>query len=478
MPNKVWFATTNWNNNERPPQGYFSDQNKQAEWDAYTSSKFNGFPFPTIEKNQNNEDFEQWDEETLFDGKPSGSEEYKVSVLGNHYSYKFTYDQLFKLFWRMKAVTLKLPPFTGSPSSYRREEYNKDGNTFVQENGEFEKVEESKLVTELSTNFWKLVIDGSEVGIDFTEPVLKLGENDYRPYIICDACEGCMIKTAAVALCEGSVNPLVRWNATIQEKKYLLKCPDGISCPPHPRGELQPWSLIKYVAGSSTPPPHLANIPFSEACRRYTSTDDPCKTCNRPNLGCPPESNYQHAESSLLPVKTVRAKSRARVVGKTTWSPTFFVQNPKNGRFDGPCRRGGGSMGPGKGSCSSSLCVTVKYDENAAPGQQHRFSWQQHGTTWSNKNLFKEILIHYPLSPSPDPIWNYSRTLIFHFNFFGWHNVYSWQCEVEEKRPGDDECTSYIVNRSKRYHIEGADDEYAIFCTEGYINPNFVEPEP
>jgi hypothetical protein len=213
MGQRVAFATSNWKDKPDKP-----DSMTQAEWDAYNSSEFNGFPFPIIEKNENNEDFGEWNKFTVytnlqkgFDKVPSGSREKLVSVLGDHYSFKFTYDQLFELFWRMKSCKIKFNQFkpwftysdgrdgpfyqnevySSSEASRTREiDFSVQNNNWVitKDEKSSEKVNEAELVSEMSTNKWRFKMDMvsdflEDVEINFNMPVLKLGEDDYRPYV-------------------------------------------------------------------------------------------------------------------------------------------------------------------------------------------------------------------------------------------------------------------------------------------------------
>jgi hypothetical protein len=184
MGQRVSFATSQWKDKPDKP-----DEFMQSEWDAYNSSKFNGFPFPTIEKAQDNLPFEEWDEETLYNGYPSKSENRLISVLGHHYSYKFSLQQLIKYFWRMKGLRLKGRVWQDSQSRTQRVlTYN--GSGFV--SGSLNKINESELVENLETNKWELNIGECKISIDFNNPVLKLGEDDYRPFIYCNCCgSGC-----------------------------------------------------------------------------------------------------------------------------------------------------------------------------------------------------------------------------------------------------------------------------------------------
>jgi hypothetical protein len=250
---RVSFATTNWNKKPDKPE-----EISQGEWDGYHSSKFNGFPFPTPEKNQDNKEFKQWDGFTYFtlsdDRKiPSEFEDRLVSVLGDHYSYAFTFEQLFAFFWRLKKSKIKqfslIEPDTVlnefETSSYRKRnlEYVKEGNygvnTFTLKTEEQEIKEETDLLNKLKTeeldkneNKWEISINFSknqpslpdieehcagscfcegnyqhdEFGsglaveeviqesgdckliIDFSQLVLKTGDDEYRPFFYCNCC--------------------------------------------------------------------------------------------------------------------------------------------------------------------------------------------------------------------------------------------------------------------------------------------------
>jgi hypothetical protein len=251
---RVSFATTNWKDRPNKPEN-----TPQSEWDAYNSSKFNGFPFPTPEKNQKGEEFKEWDGFTYFtspDGRkiPSESSEELISVLGDHYSYVFTFDQLFAFFWRMKKSKIRqfdiqrgsegeeslVEGFTSEESSAFRERVLK-----IVKEGEFgtneisiesetkEIVEEQDILSKLNfldsalnESKWQINakfsgntpqippvqdlvtcpgfvispyssgiifsnnINGQEckILIDFSQPVLKTDEDEYRPYFHCDCC--------------------------------------------------------------------------------------------------------------------------------------------------------------------------------------------------------------------------------------------------------------------------------------------------
>ena len=192
MPDKVSFATTNWKNKSEKPAEF-----TQGEWDAYNSSGFNGFPFPLLEKNQANSPFQQWDKVTKFQNKPSGSSSKLISVKGLHYSLKFTYDQLFSFFWRMKGRSLTLgttfndQTIDKTSSNNREQDYtlNFQNFTLVLDAEAEPKNQESKLISEPATNKWIVRINGCKIEINFNEPVLKLGEDDYRVYANCGCCE-------------------------------------------------------------------------------------------------------------------------------------------------------------------------------------------------------------------------------------------------------------------------------------------------
>jgi len=185
MPSKVAFATTNWKDKPDKP-----DSLNQAQWDAMNSSAFNGFPFPFLTKDQENNNFSTWDGETMFEGKRSKSSEKKVSVLGTHYSYKFTYDQLFHLFWRMSHAKPVIKNLNNSlePTNYRESEYSLSGEQLSKSTEQVQKDDEKDLVQKLDENHWKFTINDCEVAIYFDEPILKTGENEYCPYVSCSCC--------------------------------------------------------------------------------------------------------------------------------------------------------------------------------------------------------------------------------------------------------------------------------------------------
>jgi hypothetical protein len=91
-----------------------------------------------------------------------------VSVLGDHYKYKFTKEELFKL--TSKINTIKSAPLAKGDS-------NKSAL-------------QSHLIIEPSSNYLRFNIDSCTVTINFDQPVLKLGDEDFRPYIECGCC-GC-----------------------------------------------------------------------------------------------------------------------------------------------------------------------------------------------------------------------------------------------------------------------------------------------
>lgn len=195
MGEKISFATTNWKDKPGKPPGV-----TQAEWDAYNSSKFNGFPFATVEKDEEGNAFSNWDKKTKFQNKPSKYANRRVSVLGNHYSYEFTFDQLFQLFWRMSHAR---PTLMGvnvqegyseislsatEATNYRESSYQVTNGSLITTSTSNRKELESKLIEELPTNYWTLDINGCKITIDFTMPVLKMGENKFRPFVNCECC--------------------------------------------------------------------------------------------------------------------------------------------------------------------------------------------------------------------------------------------------------------------------------------------------
>jgi hypothetical protein len=211
MPDKVAFATSNWKDRPNKPEEF-----SQAEWDAYNSSKFNGFPFPTIEKAQDNQPFEQWDKETYYQGVPSKSEEKMISVLGDHYV-KFTFDQLIKLHWRMKNGSFNVD-YTGakkkemyceegrpdlssvthssSDSSKNLGNINNSsdinlsiGGDGVTTQGRFTSRGESFLARGGRSLHFSNAYDSLSFSIPVgQQPILKMGENDYRVYFGCNHC--------------------------------------------------------------------------------------------------------------------------------------------------------------------------------------------------------------------------------------------------------------------------------------------------
>jgi len=211
MPDKVAFATSNWKDKPGKP-----DEFSQSEWDAYNSSKFNGFPFPTIEKAQDNEPFEEWDKETYYQGVPSKSEERMISVLGDHYV-KFTLLQLVKLHWRMKNGSFNveykgakknekfceedrpdLSNVTHSSSDLSKNLENisnssdiilsvgQDGTTTQ---GRFTSLDESFLATGGRSLSFNNAYDSLSFSILMgQQPVIKMGKDDYRVYFGCNHC--------------------------------------------------------------------------------------------------------------------------------------------------------------------------------------------------------------------------------------------------------------------------------------------------
>ena len=192
MPKKVSFATTNWKDKSNKPSNM-----TQAEWDAWNSSKFSGFPFPVNEKDEEGNSFSQWDKITLFQNQPSKYNNKKVSVLTVNYSYKFTLDELFQLFWNMKKMAPTKGAIRGTETDKRYSGYEYNGpihggsESFVLKNdlSNTPKSEEDELITKLDENYWNVTFTGGgSAGIDFRLPVFKTGEDEYRPYVWCDSC--------------------------------------------------------------------------------------------------------------------------------------------------------------------------------------------------------------------------------------------------------------------------------------------------
>jgi hypothetical protein len=189
MPDKVAFATTNWKDSEGKTAEF-----SQSGWDAYNSSKFNRFPFPILEKDQENNTFSDWDLETTYESIPSKSSDNLVSVLSPEYSYKFTFDQLFQVFWRMSHAKPKIKDANDITSTNNRVSqytYDIDTLTITEDSKDILKDKESELVTKLYENKWEFYINNCPVGIDFTLPVLKTDDDEYRPYVYCGCCEPC-----------------------------------------------------------------------------------------------------------------------------------------------------------------------------------------------------------------------------------------------------------------------------------------------
>jgi hypothetical protein len=223
MPKKIAFATSEWKNKPGKPESM-----SQLEWDAYNSSKFSGFPFPVHEKNELGENFQDWDRVTAFEGSASGSSSEKVTVIYEPYSYKFTLNQLFQAFWNMKTAKVSLNGTEAAPNSavesdrWRLCTKTSSGSleceisgpiTWNPTTGEWEpqgvkKSNELELITHPQTNYWTITtIDkssdpssnppfftsysngsGSQISIDFNQPVLKTGEDEYRPFVYCLEC--------------------------------------------------------------------------------------------------------------------------------------------------------------------------------------------------------------------------------------------------------------------------------------------------
>ena len=240
-----------------------------AEYGAYISSKFNGFPFPVFEKDIEGNPFENWDKTTRLGGysygDPSKKTNIYIPVLGiPEYSYSFTKEQLIKAYWRalgsalvvndtnnlsgsfkyrqginlletsgdqltlqdlsnpqIKGISIEEweaenPPFcydygfgeycwnsSGGPSTLE----GKEGDLSYTNNGSF------YISLSVGTDFANSIGYGT-VGIDFSRAILKVGENDYRPYVHCSFCTQqypsfhSIYKFAATRVgCSGQQNP-------------------------------------------------------------------------------------------------------------------------------------------------------------------------------------------------------------------------------------------------------------------------------
>ena len=292
MPNKVWFATSNWNNLTRPNSGYYSAPDKQQEWDARNSSKFNGFPFPIFEKNEDNEDFQQWNGITKFRGNPSQYANRAVTVISDNYSYKFTRDQLFKLYWRMKGRKIQLKDLhfneevntyeecddartipqerdyydyyyyrvdncstytrkSQDSMSYRDKSYNyyfdEESNNIpvlrlYYANHQSLLEDEGRLIPQPDTqrvNYWAEILPNFQVAIDFGEPVLKLGENDYRVAVLCSGCNDL-------------TTPNFYVESTYTEKECSNVCGYKKFTHPWVEDNCQVYSTVRFSAGGTS----------------------------------------------------------------------------------------------------------------------------------------------------------------------------------------------------------------------------------
>jgi hypothetical protein len=210
------------------------EEMSQGEWDAYHSSKFCGFPFPIYEKDENGDPFEEWDGETTINTKwylkelnsnyqlnafynsPSKSATRYIPVITDEYSYSFTLDQLIHLYWRAKGTHVQIEQGVSQTGSSSRNFSDFSSSNLTTTEGEFitinqnptlvgttliegNTIKEQNLLSESSSNRFdtaapNLIYRGNIAGqgnfsIDFSKPVLKIAENDYRVYIQCDFCK-------------------------------------------------------------------------------------------------------------------------------------------------------------------------------------------------------------------------------------------------------------------------------------------------
>ena len=240
------FATKNWKDLADKPENM-----TQMEWDAYNSSKFNGFPFPIREKNEKGEDFKEWDGRTVIGDKflpddplnytgdgvlmqdydlmpayqkrgwdwrfgksiPSESSNELITVLTTEYSYKFTLEELVKLFWRAKKRKVQVEATSADESSGQRvdsyifeptvaekviyefdEDHPWDWETHMNDDESWYRTgygtnldDEAQIINGYPDYNWQTYINGQPVIILF-DLTLKTGPDEYRPFIICKAC--------------------------------------------------------------------------------------------------------------------------------------------------------------------------------------------------------------------------------------------------------------------------------------------------
>jgi hypothetical protein len=295
MPKKIAFATSEWKNKSGKPQSM-----TQLEWDARNSSKFSGFPFPVHEKNELGENFQEWDRVTAFDGSASGSDSEMVTVIYEPYSYKFTLTELAQVFWNMKTSKVSLNGAEASPDSEM--ESDRWRLCVKKLSGDFEcqltgpvvynpvtakweptgvkKSDELELITQPSTNYWNIATveelinepynlqykEGSfsQIGIDFNRPVLKTGENEYRPFVYCGEC---FCAKAAQDLAGSPILGNFTFTASANDVTFPM-----LQYPPSYEGE----PYIKYF--STEDPEWSAFSPFTQpkSDNSYPQSSDPC----------------------------------------------------------------------------------------------------------------------------------------------------------------------------------------------------------
>jgi hypothetical protein len=257
-----------------------------AQYGAYISSKFNGFPFPVFEKDIEGNPFGDWDKETRLGGYswgyPSKKTNTYIPVLGiPEYSYSFTREQLIKAYWRVLGGALVVNDTNNLSGSFKSrqginllktsedkltpedlsnpqikgisiEEWEAENPPFCYDYGYGEECFENpygpstlegKEDTLLETNKGSYAIslktgtdfaDSNSVGsvqIDFSHAVLKVGENDYRPYVKCN----------------GFCTPQYPSFSSIHKYAALSKNEQGIGC--------------KCPENTDVPPPHVGANP-------------------------------------------------------------------------------------------------------------------------------------------------------------------------------------------------------------------------
>ena len=472
MADKVAFATTNWKDKPNKPTGM-----SQGEWDAYNSSKFNGFPFATPEKNQLGQTFKEWDQLTYFeldDGRkiPSESSTDLVSVLGDHYSYVFTFDQLFDFFWKMKQSKIILSDLIIAPPPLTKEEkLNSESSAFRERNieivreGNFgnnttiagaetkEIVNEKEIITsfsipvgdkepkwQINLNFSKTIkplppladelscagvgsyriintgntgniyskgieSDECKISIDFNQPVLKTGGNEYRPYIHCDCC-------------------------------FLSFCSDLLDCK----------TLTRF---------HPFQMDYTRVFYKNDLSDRPVAdsgviTCLRERcINDCPEENSEGGTQRTDCIKSCN---------------DFWVTNPS---WSHTRKEYEGELSRQNSACLKFVKVKVTKSATEPDGPVEKEYTSICGeTTLTGKNIIEEIL-----KPNvPNDLYDKPGCYIFKIEFFGYRAIHvgwspepktAWYgCDSKNKFISSDTC--FAIHLSKKINLEKFEDNYGI----------------